>query len=287
MAYYSGNDPASQYNQTDANSIQQRQLKRRRLGQAVLGQTTSETPTEPEAPVEQPEAPRTGRNGTQRMIRPITDRGQAISRPYSQEQPQPGVDLFNTENSGAVTGSAKNPLLTALTGSQPTETPKPTVDTSQWDTDGWGTPQYTGKAAGGAMAGWNQENWDNPNMQTPKYVVGRILSNYDPSGEGLTAAMQEIQQAYPGATFDGKDKVTIPGLGVIDVLVNAGGENRSWAWQDQTNGPGAQGSALQAAVLGNAGETMNPAQSILDGLDPSILQNPQWREMLKSLGVNI
>jgi hypothetical protein len=39
--------------------------------------------------------------------------------------------------------------------------------------------------------------------------------------------------------------------------------------------------------LGSAGQQMNPSQAILDGLDPKMAQDPQWREMLRSLGVQI
>ena len=119
-------------------------------------------------------------------------------------------------------------------------------------------------------------------MQTPKYVVGRILSNYTPSIDGLGAAMEEIQQAYPGAEFDGKDKIIIPGLGTIDVLVNAGGDNMSWAWQDQTNGP--QDSPLAQSITQGA---TSPASSLLGGLDPSLFNDPAWRQLLESLGISL
>ena len=135
------------------------------------------------------------------------------------------------------------------------------------------------------MAGWDQTNWDDPNMQTPKYVVGRILSNYTPSMDGLGAAMEEIQAAYPGAEFDGKDKIIIPGLGTIDVLVNAGGDNMSWAWQDLTNSPGDAGqSTLQASLTGGAAD---PTSALLSGLDPSLLNDPTWRQLFEELGIKI
>lgn len=167
-------------------------------------------------------------------------------------------------------------------GAQGQQPQTPQYDSSNWDTDGWATPQYLGKAAGGAMAGWDQTNWDDQNMQTPKYVVGRILSNYTPSIDGLGAAMEEIQQAYPGAEFDGKDKIIIPGLGTIDVLVNAGGDNMSWAWQDQTNGP--QDSPLAQSITQGA---TSPASSLLGGLDPSLFNDPAWRQLLESLGISL
>lgn len=292
MAYYYGDDPSSQYNQSGANSIQARQGKSKKdyLRQALMQDPSSGTQEQPERiAFETPEAPRTPQ-GTQRQIQPMVAALTGRTRQRtSQPNPDPttdvgGQDLFNTANSGASVGT--NPTTPTQPGNALGD-----VDRSQWNTEGWATPEYLGQAAGGAMAGWDQTNWDDQNMQTPKYVVGRILSNYSPDIQGLSAAMAEIQKAYPGATFDGKDKVTIPGLGTIDMLVNAGGENGSWAWQDLTNDPGTPGggvnNALQTALLSGTGELMNPAQGILEGFDPSLLQDPRWREMLKSLGVNI
>ena len=170
---------------------------------------------------------------------------------------QTGLQMAD-EYRGLIQGDSMSALQRAL-GQQgqasgaSAQAQTPQYDASSWNTEGWATPQYLGKAAGGPMAGWDQTNWDDPNMQTPKYVVGRILSNYTPTIEGLGQAMAEIQQAYPGAEFDGKDKITIPGLGTIDALVNAGGENSSWGWQDLTNNPGTGGpggQALQSAILG-------------------------------------
>jgi hypothetical protein len=128
-------------------------------------------------------------------------------------------------------------------------------------TDRWGAPSYiTATPAGQAMAGWEQSNWGDPNMQTPKYVAGRILSQFNPNDPGqLSAAIAELQKAYPGTTFDGKDKVTIPGLGVVDIIVGAGAAGAQWAWQDQTNAPtagpvaGAGVPGQTAGITGTAG----------------------------------
>ena len=193
----------------------------------------------------------------------------------------PDAGLGGTPTPTAPTPTAPDPLAALLGGGD-----KPALDSSQWNTEGWGTPGYLGQAAGGAMAGWDQTNWDDPNMQTPKYVVGRILSNYEPSIEGLGQAMQEIQQAYPGAEFDGKDKIIVPGLGTIDVLVNAGGDNTSWAWQDLTNDPGTTGGNADLTASIGQGAT-DPTSALLSGLDPSLLNDPTWRQLLQSLGIKL
>lgn len=112
------------------------------------------------------------------------------------------------------------------------------IDSSKWDTDQWPAPKYVTRSPGGVLEGWSNENWNNPDMQTPKYVAGRIFSQYDPNDPASVEAMvKEIQQAYPGATFDGKDKLTIPGLGIIDVIIGAGAPGARWGWNDLTNGP--------------------------------------------------
>jgi hypothetical protein len=128
---------------------------------------------------------------------------------------------------GAAMAPAASPTAPAAAGAT-----DPAVDRSKWNTDGYQAPTFQPKAAGGAMAGWDQEKWANTNHQTPKYGVGRILSNYAPTVEGLAQALPEIQRAYPGVTFDGKDKLMIPGVGTIDVLVGASQGGREWAWQD-------------------------------------------------------
>ncbi len=105
------------------------------------------------------------------------------------------------------------------------------TDKSAWDTGGYQAPQHTAASFGPVMLGWDGGKWVDPNLQTPKYVVGRILSQYPHTIEGLGAAMAEIQMAYPGTQFDGKDKITIPGVGTIDVLLAAGGPGGGAAWQ--------------------------------------------------------
>jgi hypothetical protein len=140
----------------------------------------------------------------------------------------------------------------------------PSVDQSAWNTDGYAAPAYTPPQAGAVPAGWDATKWNDPNHQTPKYGVGRILSNFPPTVEGLTAAFPDIQKAYPGATFDGKDKVTIPGVNngkPIDVLEGAskGGVKWRWGTDDGSGGAGGGDAAMLAALTGGGGATAAPA----------------------------
>lgn len=116
------------------------------------------------------------------------------------------------------------------------------VDQSGWDTDSYSKPGYIATEYGGTPAGWDATNWSDPNMQTPKYVVGRILSNYDLNDQAqVEEAVALIQKAYPGTTYDGKDKVTIPGVGTIDFIQAYGGGNALPTWLPQGAGGGASG----------------------------------------------
>lgn len=131
-----------------------------------------------------------------------------------------------------------------------------------WNTDGFSAPGYTAQNFGNAMGGWDQSKWADTNHQTPKYAVGRILQESGaPSIENLGKALQNIQQAYPGATFNGKDKITIPGVGTFDVLTNSGsGQGMQWAWQPvggEGGGNNLQGMAnpMASAIMGTVPNT--------------------------------
>ena len=80
-------------------------------------------------------------------------------------------------------------------------------------------------------AGWDAAKWVNPNHTTPKYVVGRILSRFPPTPDGLTQALPEVQKAMPGTTRVGDDKLNIPDVGIVDVGLSFGiGGGVGWWW---------------------------------------------------------
>lgn len=140
--------------------------------------------------------------------------------------------------------------------SQPQQPSPTTYDTSQWDTDSYSAPQYIAPSYGNVMGGWSADNWANPNMQTPKYAIGRILSNYPSTVEGLSQAMAEIQKAYPGTVWNGKDTITVPGLGSIDVLAGAGAPGSSWWWGDLSQGGGG-GGQMPTSTLGGLSQALS------------------------------
>lgn len=116
---------------------------------------------------------------------------------------------------------------TVMQPPSPRQTPNPA-----WNTDGYAAPQSLLGGYGTVMAGWDQGKWADPNHQTPKYVLGRVLSKYPASKQGAAAAAAELALAYPGTRFNGKDKIAIPGIGEYDVLQNSGtNDPRQMRWQ--------------------------------------------------------
>src|SRR6187431_582125 len=138
-----------------------------------------------------------------------------------------------------------------------TPTATTTPDTSAWDTGGYAKPAYTSTNYNQtAVSGYDPAKWTNPAHQTPKYVVGRILSSYnlnDPTQ--LQAAMADIAKAYPGTTWAGRDVVNIPGIGPVDIIRDFGGQS-GIAWQPESDNPPAAG-----AMTGPLGSTSALASS--------------------------
>lgn len=130
-----------------------------------------------------------------------------------------------------------------------------------------GQPTPPGGSGGGSSSGlppvppgWDATKWNDPNHKTPKYVVGRILAKYPPTTAGLQQAIPELQAAFPGLTFNGKDKVNVPGLGEIDVLQGASSGGVAWQWIDEANAGNGSG-----AVPPNPGE---PGKTPYGGTPP-------------------
>jgi hypothetical protein len=86
--------------------------------------------------------------------------------------------------------------------------------------------------ASACLEGWDCCKWNDPAHQTPKYVIGRILEAYPHTPAGLVKAVPIISAYYPGTTIlAGKgDKVHIPCVGTVDLIVAAGGPEGGKAW---------------------------------------------------------
>ena len=83
--------------------------------------------------------------------------------------------------------------------------------------------------------GYDQGKWNDPNKNSPKYVIGRILSKYPPNSQGLQAAAPELQSL--GYRVDGKDGIIDPNGVRIDVgqAFSAAGTSGmgNWWWNPQ------------------------------------------------------
>lgn len=148
--------------------------------------------------------------------------------------------------------------------------------------DGYAAPGFVPTAKGDAPAGWDATKWADANHQTPKYVIGKILSNYADTPAGLQAAMADIQRAYPGATMANAQsgKITLPGVGTIDVGLSFGsGGGRGWAWNpvDDTAGSPVGTSTNSGAPnsLATVGSAFTPgANSSMAGINAIPSQYP-------------
>lgn len=167
-----------------------------------------------------------------------------------------------------------------------------TPDTSGWNTDGFGNPAYTTASAGNVMSGWDADKWTDPNHQTPKYVGGRIFSSYDPNDPANWAkAAAEFQQAYPGSTYNGKDKITMPDGRVIDFVTNASGEgSKGWAWQDESmpqespmQAPTQPQVSLRQPGSGGTGASGSAAPGALAAATEGSSASPQARESIEEI----
>lgn len=184
------------------------------------------------------------------------------------EQPETGGNMFDGANDSNIAGSGGGwlpggnqqgsqgpmgqvPQVDQDVNKSQEPTNQTSGDTSKYDTDGYATPGYVPKNVGNAPPGYDPAKWADPNHQTPKYVVGRILSSNgdlkDPANRNK--AIEDIKLAYPGTQFNGKDKISIDGgKSWVDIFGGAGAGIFSIAWQPDNAGD-APGPGLQAPDL--------------------------------------
>jgi hypothetical protein len=195
----------------------------------------------------------------------------AMPKPYQAPQPiSPGATL--QQKSAPYQAPPLQPSAPAP-APRPAAPAAPAYNSSAWNTDGYAAPSYLANRANAkAIPGWDMRKWQDANHQTPKYVVGRILSQFAPTTESLPHAFQEIQRAYPQATFNGKDKIDLDGagpMGPVDVLQGAGSGGRAWRWGANDGAAktaqGGQGDILSALLgLASGGFNEQPQQPAFD-----------------------
>jgi len=178
--------------------------------------------------------------------------GQIKNSPEAQQRATRGAvmeQLAGSAGAGApVAGIPGNERPTQGAGMVAGAAPAAAATTpGSWNTDGYATPQVTAQNfRGQAPPGWDQTKWNDPNHQTPKYVWGRLTQDDNPND------VDQLLAAYPGSTFNGKDKVTIPGVGTIDIYrgASAGLNEPQWLAEDGGGAQPAQGSGGSAQGAG-------------------------------------
>jgi hypothetical protein len=150
---------------------------------------------------------------------------------YQTSQGAPGLPKLQPD--GTYSAATTPQLVDSQAPSAPSAPPPPNP---AWNTDGYSAPQFVPQNYNQqAPPGWDQTKWSDPNHQTPKYAWGRITQDDDPND------IEQMLKAYPGAQFDGKDKITgIPGLGPIDVYQGASTGLNKPQWYDM-NAAAAEG----------------------------------------------
>lgn len=202
-----------------------------------------------------------------------------------------------------------SPLGAASPANTPTVgTPQPGVSTTMPPSapaaSGGGSGSRQVAPRGSAPAGWDERNWNDPSMQSVKYRAGRLLQGVTrPSDVAARVRSAEFQAAFPGATFDGKDRINFGGalsdgdsgtpVYDIDVLMgadrDADSSNGLWWGHDvpgMATGPG--GAVSGTGVLGGGGMALPGQQSDLmaqilatlqeqTAIDPQALLQQQLR----------
>lgn len=150
-----------------------------------------------------------------------------MSGPYTPVTPMPAPDLGGVNAGGSAVGN---------------RTPQ------SYDTDGYATPGYMTGAGKTMLGGYEPSKLGNIGHQTPKYAVGRIVSNYADTTEGLRQALPDLQRAYPGVQIVGNGgkldfrNSTAPQLGIVDVgkgFSAGGGQGYQWLVDEPGVAPGA------------------------------------------------
>lgn len=156
---------------------------------------------------------------------------------------------------GGFTGLPNQP------GQQPQQTDGGLTPNPNWVTKGFSAPQWAPQTfnAGNLFGTLDQTKLNDLNYQDPKYALLRGLSNFESTPAGLQQALPTIQRMYPGTVQVGKDKLQVPGVGLIDVgpAFGAGG-GLGWGYNLIT-GPNGESAtpapAPGAPIVGQNGNT--------------------------------
>lgn len=174
----------------------------------------------------------------------------------------------------------------------PVGTPAAAIPTGQsinqalWHTGGYAAPAAWNVGNYGATpGGYDDAKWMDPNYLTPKYAVGKLYQSGKLAGTPLEEIVKQIQAAYPGTGWNGKDLLTnFPGIGNVDFirdfgLTSASENGLAWQPESENAGPEAAISSLFSGVqLPQGGGQQAPSP---DGGAPAA--NNELMTILRSL----
>ena len=142
------------------------------------------------------------------------------------------------------------------------------------------------------MPGWDNNKWNDPNNQDPE--VRRRAHPEHPAGrtDQMGTAVQRIAAAYPGTKQVGNGDISIPGVGVIDILMQAGTGGNGWWWGAGQDGGSTPTAAKPGAASGDPYTQL--MQMLMSPTPPAAMQpqaassydistNPQYMALQKQL----
>jgi hypothetical protein len=152
------------------------------------------------------------------------------------------VQKFDSNGDGKLSKDEFGAFLTNLIGGSGAAGRLATAATSSI-----GSAASTPQARAGKFAGFDMVKMDDEHNKSFKYQIGRILRFYPNTAAGLEQALPEIQKLVPGAKIVGSkgDKIDFGDyddpksgrIGVVDVILAAGGPEKglAWTWQPIDN----------------------------------------------------
>lgn len=242
-------------------------LERELQREAQMGILSGPQPKQPKQMAQVPSALTTHIDGAGLPKPPAPPTGQRPPTSTTMPVGDPTTPIFGATPSAPSAASATSP--TGPTTPAPVTPTAPTAPTA---------PAATPPAAstvplvqGPPPPGWDAGNWNNPNMRTVKYDAGRLLYGARrPSDVARIVASPAFQARFPGATFDGKDRINFNGapsegnhgspVHWVDVLQSADRDadtaNGIW-WGPLDGASGASGGASAVGTSPSMGMAAN------------------------------
>ena len=134
-----------------------------------------------------------------------------LNQPMGPLPPPPYMQALEGGNTGGGT-PPPSPYAQALNQTAPQKSVAPPVSSITAAAPSAGRAQVAPVGAMSNMSGYDATNWADPDMDSVKYGHGRLANGIvRPSVMGKLVASEAYQKRFPGARFDGKDRVYFNG----------------------------------------------------------------------------